>query len=210
MEKIEVCSDCKKIQKLCFCEAIKPVDNRVTVLILRHPQEEDRKLGTAHMATMQLSNSVLRTGLSWANLSKAVGREVKDPKKWGVLYLGTQKTANPLPDQVITVINKKGEPTDKQSEILDNLEGIIALDGNWAQAKALWWRNAWMLKCHRLVLQPPRESFYGNLRKEPRKESVSTIEAISYTLAALDKRDDLVAEVLPPFHLLLKKAKGGK
>ena len=38
----------------------------------------------------------------------------------------------------------------------------------------------------RLILQPPGPSLYGNLRKEPRKESVSTIEAAAWTLAALE------------------------
>ncbi len=185
-----------------------PLDNRITVLILRHPQEQDKKLGTARMATMQLKNSVLKTGLSWPNLSKAVGRPVTDPKRWGVLYLGTAKTSEPLPKQVLTVVTKKGDAAPEQASALRGLEGIILLDGNWSQAKALWWRNAWMLKCRRLVLQPPHESLYGNLRKEPRKESVSTIEAAAYTLAALERDETLAEKILSPFRLLLDRARG--
>jgi DTW domain-containing protein YfiP len=64
-----------------------------------------------------------------------------------------------------------------------------------------------MLKCRRLVLQPPNESLYGNLRKEPRRESVSTIEAAAHTLAALEGDDSIVEKILPPFKLLLKKAR---
>jgi DTW domain-containing protein YfiP len=203
-----VCPQCEKPQNLCFCAAVMPLDNRVSVLILRHPQEQDKKLGTARMAVMQLKNAVLKTGLSWPNLSKAVGRPVTDPKKWGVLYLGTAKTSEPLPKQVLTVVTKKGDAAPDQREALRGLEGIILLDGNWAQAKALWWRNAWMLKCRRLVLQPPHESLYGNLRKEPRKESVSTIEAAAYTLAALDNDPALAEKILPPFRLLLDRARG--
>ncbi|MBU0799669.1 MAG: DTW domain-containing protein [Alphaproteobacteria bacterium] len=210
MEPTENCPQCEKPLKLCICAALSPVHNRVQVLILRHPQEQDRVLGTARMTVLQLQNAVLKTGLSWANLSKAWGHPVLDPKKWGVLYLGTMKTAAPLPPRPLTVINRKGEPAAEQDSVLDDIEGIILLDGNWAQAKALWWRNAWMLKCRRLVLQPPRESFYGSLRKEPRKESVSTIEAAAYTLAALDHDDTLAEKILPPFHALLTKARGKK
>jgi DTW domain-containing protein YfiP len=202
----ETCPSCDKDLRLCVCDAITPLDNRVFVLILRHPQEQDRKLGTARIATLQLKNSLLKTGLSWRNLSKVLGREA-DPKKWGVLFLGTAKTSEPLPrDQVLTIVNKKGAPAENQKPLKD-LEGILLLDGTWQQAKALWWRNAWLLKCQRLVLQPPRLSLYGNLRKEPRKESVSTIEAAAYTLAALDKDDTLIEKILPPFELLLKKAR---
>lgn len=205
----EPCKTCEKLPNLCVCEGITPVENRVHVVILRHPQEQDRKLGTAKIATLQLKNSVLKTGLSWPNLSRASGQPNSDPKKWGVLYLGTAKTSEPLPPGVLTVLSKKGNPLPESDEILEQLEGIILLDGTWQQAKALWWRNAWMLKCRRLVLQPPKVSLYGNLRKEPRRESVSTIEAIAYTLAELDHDESLVAKILPPFELLLKRARHG-
>jgi len=34
------------------------------------------------------------------------------------------------------------------------LEGIVALDGTWAQAKTMWWRNAWLLKLKRSGASP--------------------------------------------------------
>jgi DTW domain-containing protein YfiP len=205
MNTEETCQACEKPEALCVCAAVSPVDNEVFVLILRHPQEQDRRLGTAKMTTLQLKNAVLKTGLSWANLSKALGRDA-DPKRWGVLYLGTAKHAAPLPERPLNVLSKKGAALPETDDILKNLEGIILLDGNWQQAKALWWRNAWMLKCRRLVLKPPRASLYGNLRKEPRKESVSTIEAAAYTLAALAGDNGLAEKILPPFRMLLEKA----
>jgi len=206
-DSIETCPTCEKPLRLCVCSAITPVDNRVHVLILRHPQEQDRDLGTARITTLQLKNSTLKTGLSWANLAKASGRPAPvDPKKWGVLYLGTAKDSALLPPRTLTVVSRKGNPSPDQDDALDKLEGIILLDGTWAQAKALWWRNAWLLKCRRIVLQPPRPSLYGNLRKEPRRESVSTIEAAAYTLAELDRDDGLVDKILTPFRELLKKA----
>jgi DTW domain-containing protein YfiP len=215
MTENEICANCQKSSRLCVCAAVTPVDNRVFVLILRHPQEQDRELGTAKLATLQLKRSALKTGLSWANLGKALhGTDMApepgqplDPKRWGVLYLGTAKTAVPLPPRPLTVVNKKGEPAPDQDDALSTLEGIILLDGNWAQAKALWWRNAWLLKCRRLVLQPPAPSLYGNLRKEPRRESVSTVEAAAWTLATLDSDPSLAERILPPFRLLLDKAR---
>ena len=104
----------------------------------------------------------------------------------------------------------KGRAEENQRGLLKDIEGIVLLDGTWSQAKALWWRNAWMLKCRRLVLQPPHLSLYGNLRKEPRRESVSTIEAAAYTLAALENDPALVEKILPPFRLLLDRARGHK
>lgn len=201
-----LCARCEKPLDLCICAAVAPVENRVAVVILRHPQEQDRVLGTARLAVLQLSNATVRTGLSWPNLAKVTGRD-SDPRRWGILYLGTAKTAEPLPPRVLTVVDKSGAPAPHQDDALAALEGLILLDGNWQQAKALWWRNAWMLKCQRLVLQPPRPSYYGALRREPRRDSVSTIEAAAYTLAALAHDESLVARILAPFRLLLDKAR---
>jgi DTW domain-containing protein YfiP len=203
----EICKTCEKPPDLCVCASISQIDNNIAVVILRHPQEQDRVLGTAKIATLQLQNSLLKTGLSWRNLDKVLGQPA-DPKLWGILYLGTQESAKQLPqDQPVVVLTKKGGVAEEQDEVLDQLQGIILLDGNWQQAKALWWRNAWMLKCRRIVLQPPRPSLYGNLRKEPRRESVSTIEAAAYTLAALENDPKLAERILVPFNALLEKAR---
>ena len=65
------------------------------------------------------------------------------------------------------------------------------LDGTWSQAKALWWRNAWMLKCRRVVLGPARPSRYGRLRREPRRDGLSTIEAAAMLLSRLEQKPEI-------------------
>lgn len=201
----DLCPACEKPAGLCICDAVSPLDNSIEVIVLRHPQEQDRVLGTARILALQLKNSSVKTGLSWPNLAKLVGRPA-DPKRWGILYLGTAKSAAPKTGPVLTAVTKDGDLLPDQNALLANLEGIILLDGNWARAKALWWRNAWMLKCRRLVLNPPHASLYGNLRREPRRESISTIEAVALALSELQGDPGLVEKVLPPFRLLLEKA----
>ena len=66
------------------------------------------------------------------------------------------------------------------------LKGLVALDGNWAQAKALWWRNAWLTRLRRLVVVPDGPSLYGNLRREARPDAVSTLEAVALALSVLE------------------------
>src|SRR4051794_27654522 len=51
-------------------------------------------------------------------------------------------------------LNRKSEVADNQRARLGKLEGVVLLDGTWSQAKALWWRNPWMLKCQRVILNP--------------------------------------------------------
>jgi DTW domain-containing protein YfiP len=69
------------------------------------------------------------------------------------------------------------------------------LDGTWAQAKTMWWRNPWLLKLKRLVLNPSRRSLYGRLRKEPRRECLSTIESVAEALQTLGE-DPIVSDAL--------------
>src|SRR5689334_9878225 len=48
------------------------VDNATHVLILQHPQEQDRVLGTAKLLTGTLAAVTLTVGLSWRNLAHAL------------------------------------------------------------------------------------------------------------------------------------------
>lgn len=184
------CPRCGKAMPLCVCEDIAPVANRVELLILQHPQEQDRALGTARLTALNLKKATLKIGLSWPSLSKALGRDA-DPQRWGILYLGSVKLADLDTDRDLVAVDRKGALEDGQRDILKSLEGIVLLDGTWSQAKALWWRNAWMLKCRRLILGPHRPSLYGKLRKEPRADGLSTIEAAALTLSRLENRPEI-------------------
>jgi DTW domain-containing protein YfiP len=100
-------------------------------------------------------------------------------------------------------VNRKGNAVEQQEEALRHIEGIILLDGTWSQAKALWWRNAWMLKCRRIVLAPERPSRYGRLRREPRRDGLSTIEAAAMLLARLEGKPEIEAALSASFERLL-------
>jgi DTW domain-containing protein YfiP len=82
---------------------------------------------------------------------------------------------------------------------------VVLLDGTWSQAKALWWRNPWMLKCQRVILNPAHPSRYGRLRKEPRKDGLSTIEAAATLLAGLERRPDIAETLNASFERLLTR-----
>ena len=184
------CPRCGKPAALCVCAGIQPLDNRVALLILQHPQEQDRALGTARLTLLHLKRATLRTGLSWPSLAKALGREV-DPKRWAVLYLGAASAASLPKDRELTLLDNKGAPLPEQERALAEIEGVIALDGSWSQAKTLWWRNPWVLKCRRLALNPKQPSRYGKLRREPRREGLSTLEAAALALARLGRQPEI-------------------
>ena len=205
IEAIADCPHCAKPLPLCICDSITPIESRTSLLILQHPQEQDRALGTARLTALHFKNAVLKIGLSWPSLSKALGRPVADPSRWAVLYLGSAKVAELDMDAEIVAIDRKGQLADNQRAILKGIEGIVLLDGTWSQAKALWWRNPWMLKCQRVILGPSRASAYGQLRREPRRDGLSTIEAAAMLLAGLEKRPEIAAALNASFERMLAR-----
>jgi DTW domain-containing protein len=203
------CVKCGKPTALCVCDGVTPVDNKVFVLILQHPQEQDRALATARLAVQHFKNAQLRIGLSWPSLSKILGRPT-DPQRWAVLYLGSAKASEAAPGRDIVVVDKKGAAVTNQDRVLRDLEGVILLDGTWSQAKALWWRNAWMLKCWRVVLGPRQPSRYGRVRREPRRDALSTIESAAMLVAHLEKRPEIEAELGASFERMLARYRNVK
>src|SRR5882724_6737087 len=204
-EAIPECPRCLKPLPLCICDSITPIDSKVALLILQHPQEQDRALGTARLTALHFGNAVLKIGLSWPSLSKALGRQVADPSRWAILYLGSAKVSDLDTENEIVAINRKGEIEPHQRAVLGDIEGIVLLDGTWSQAKALWWRNAWMLKCQRVILGPKHPSRYGKLRKEPRTDGLSTIESAAMLLSALERRPDIADTLNASFERMLAK-----
>jgi tRNA-uridine aminocarboxypropyltransferase len=199
------CPHCQKPIPLCVCEDVKPLQNRLGLLILQHPQEQDRTLGTARLTALHFEKAVLKIGLSWPSLSKALGRRVDDPSRWAVLYLGSAKAADLGTTDEVVALNRKGEMAENQRAILRSIEGVVLLDGTWSQAKALWWRNPWMLKCQRVILGPVHPSRYGKLRREPRRDGLSTIEAAALILSSLEGRPDIADGLNASFARMLTR-----
>lgn len=201
------CPRCEKSRTLCVCSEISRLFTRIHVLILQHPQEPDKDLGSARIAHLSLAQSTLKIGLSWPNLTAALGHEAQ-PHRWTVLYLGSGiQGAKPSRAQgglpVLRFVDRKGSllipiaPTD--------LDGIVVLDGTWSQAKTLWWRNPWLLKLRRAILETSHRSLYRELRREPRRECLSTIEAVAESLTALGEPAQTSAELKALFKKLLDR-----
>ncbi len=169
---------------------IQPIDNRLFILILQHPREKKEPLATAAETVALLRHAALVVGLSWANLSHALGRPA-DPQHWGVLYLGSARPHAFNLGRDVVAVDRHGEPEPNQSAVLRDLEGAVLLDGSWSEAKALWWRNPWLLKLRRLVLDPQHRSHYNRVRREPRREALSTIEAAGLLLARVEERPEI-------------------
>ncbi|MCP3466507.1 tRNA-uridine aminocarboxypropyltransferase [Bradyrhizobium sp. CCGUVB23] len=204
-EPVADCPHCQKPMPLCICDSVTPLDSRIALLILQHPQEQDRALGTARLTARHFADATVRVGLSWPSLAKALGQPVADPARWAVLYLGSARATDLDSDAEIIALTRKGDIADNQRAILNRIEGVVLLDGTWSQAKALWWRNPWMLKCQRVILNPAAPSRYGRLRREPRRDGLATIEAAAMMLASLQQRPDIAETLHASFERMLTR-----
>lgn len=205
----ELCQRCEKPPALCICDRVEPVQTQLRVVVLQHPQEDEETLGTAKLVTLTLPNSEIRVGLSWASLDHALGTKNADKQRWAVL--AATKLPAELPDEVRTqpviLVDRNGAPRRLEHHGLD---GVLVLDGTWSQAKTLWWRNAWLLKLPRIALTPREPSMYGRLRKEPRRDYVSTLEAIADVLAALGEPEQARDSLRRLLRTLLQRARDAK
>ncbi len=175
------------------------LDNRLFILVLQHPRETRETLATAGLTVAMLRRAELAVGLSWPNLARALGSagvgdagaRAADPRRWAVLHLGSARPRTFGLGSPVVALDRHGQPAPDQAAMLRGLDGAVLLDGSWSEAKALWWRNPWLLKLRRVVLDPQRPSDFNRVRREPRREALSTMEAASLLLKHLEGRPEI-------------------
>lgn len=192
---MEPCDRCGKPAAVCVCDRVVAQTAPWPVVVLQHPQEQDRVLGTAPLLEAAIG-ATRRVGLSWPNLAAAVGRE--QPGRWAVIW-PTQLPRALTADEAARPFVRLGP--------VEPPNGLLVLDGTWTQAKALWWRNPWLLKLDRVVLRPSQPSIYGRTRKEPRKEYVSTLEAVALALDGLGAAPEVGTELRRLMRTMVQRAR---
>lgn len=194
---VESCESCGKPLNVCVCDRSALQATRLRVVVLQHPQEQDVTLGTARLLATNLTKAKIVIGLSWRSLGAALGEDA-DPARWAVIF------------------PRKGEAQGKGTRVVDKLgvvvqprklDGIVVLDGTWSQAKTLWWRNAWLLKLQRVVLEPREASIYGAMRREPKREYVSTLEAVADTLVGLGEPEAVRDHLRRVFRTMVQRVR---
>ena len=183
------CETCRRPTAACVCDRIVTYETARRVLILQHPQEQDAVLGSAQLLVASLPKAKLVVGLSWPSLSAALGEKV-DPRRGAVLFP-----------------KREGEEASRPSVDPSSLEGVVVLDGTWSKAKTLWWRNPWLNRLPRLVLEPTQPSIYGRLRAEPKREYVSTLESVAAALTLSGEPAEIEAGLHRVFRTLVQRVR---
>lgn len=162
MAKRERCERCHRPQTLCYCARLSPVDNAWPVWILQHPAEARHALGTARIAALGLKNSILKSSQP-QELTQPFARTADSPV---LIYPGP--TSLPL-----------------QELAREPRRPLLFIDATWRKSRRMLMEHAWLEALPRYELPTPPPSRY-RIRREPKPEAISTLEAIVHCLGLLE------------------------
>ena len=168
---------------MCYCAAITRLDTQTRVVILQHPRERDMPIGTARMASLCLPRAELHVGIRWSD-SAPLAAALADPARPPILLYPGPGARDILSDP----------PTGPVT--------LVVVDGTWSQAKVVVRDNPVLQALPRYAFAAPELSQY-RIRKEPRAEYCSTIEALMHVLGALERDPPRFRALLAPLHAMV-------
>ena len=177
------CLRCRRPEIVCYCAALPTLPTQTRVVILQHPRERDMPIGTARMATLCLPNSELRVGIDWST-DAVLARALADPARPAILLYPGPDAKDVLTDPPVGPVT------------------LVVVDGTWSQAKVVVRDNPVLQALPRYAFSAPAPSQY-RIRKEPRAEYVSTIEALMYVLGALEGRPEAMSALIAPLNAMV-------
>ena len=166
------CSQCGKSLKACICQWIHSLASNVELIILQHPSETKRPMGTARILTLSLSNSHYFEGENFTD-HEALNQLLNQANtEHFVLYPG---------EQAIEAQASIGHRAGKLR--------VILLDGTWKKAFKMWQLST---NLHHLPLLRLPDDLKGNyrIRKAPSANALSTVEAGYHILSILQPNQD--------------------
>jgi DTW domain-containing protein YfiP len=165
----ERCFVCHYPLSTCICDAIELIESITSISILQDPSESKHAKNTARIAPLMLANSSVYVGVNESDFIEVVER-VKCSQKTLLVY--------PSPNAV-----KLGN-----AHNVAGYDHLLFLDGTWRKAKKLWLNNPWLHELDACVIEATHASQY-RIRKAPDPQSMSTLEAIAWTLNIIEGCD---------------------
>ncbi|EMI52760.1 tRNA-uridine aminocarboxypropyltransferase [Rhodopirellula sallentina] len=177
------CFRCFRPRRMCYCNAISPVQHRTSVLILQHRRERFHPFNTARIVHASLDRCELMTAYN-VELAEQFAQKTLPPKT-GVLYPG------------------------RDAMLLDDLrpeerpEHLVILDGTWHQAKTLYRDIPRLQTLPQYRLSPASPGRY-RIRREPNEHALSTLEATVAALMALEPDNQDLPRLLQSFDRMIE------
>ncbi|RQW64239.1 tRNA-uridine aminocarboxypropyltransferase [Vibrio viridaestus] len=168
------CSRCGKALKACICQHITALHSDVELIILQHPSEEHRPMGTARILSLSLNRCHHIIGEDFSN-NEELNQLLSDTEyQHYVLY----------PCDEAIEVSQIPSATHSSKKIR-----VILLDGTWKKAFKIWQLSTNLSSLPVLALP---DDLIGNyrIRKAPSENSLSTVEAGFHILTILQPEQD--------------------
>ncbi len=179
MSKRKMCSLCERPLKTCLCDEIVKLDCDYQLIILQDPKEAKHALSSAPILAKSIIGAQLVIG------------EQFDP----IHLLGEN-----WQQQSLLVFPSETSLTGTQATQL-KMKYVILLDGTWRKVSRLLHLNPWLNQIPAIGIQAENASEY-QIRKSPREDGLSTIEAAVSVLNDLQSDRDFTP-ILTAFHKMI-------
>lgn len=168
------CRKCLQPDFSCFCEWLKPVDPHIHFVILTHPVEFRRRIATGRLSHLSLLNSTLLVGEDFSQNDK-LNDILDNPNFYRVMLYPGRQSVNLTP--MSTAEKQNLIPSRKKL-------AVVVIDGTWGTARRMVRLSQNIKALPRICFFPPTPSNF-RVRRQPRPECYSTIEAIHHTIDLL-------------------------
>ena len=169
----DVCMQCFRPAKSCFCSDIHSFDTETHIAILMHPKEAKKvKLGTGRLTHLYLNNSEIRIGSDFTD-DERVNSLISDPQFFPVvLYPGENSVEISGDGSIINDVKSK--------RLL-----VFVIDASWPLAKKILRQSQNLHALPQIRFRPQEPSRYI-LKKQPHPYCLCTIESVSFLLEELE------------------------
>ena len=181
MNKRAFCNQCNKALSACICQWIEAIDNTYFLTILQDPSEQNKAIGTARILDLSLARA------------KVIVGERFDSNDFDL-----NNTFLVFPDEQSESI----EGLHKKQKINEYTQFIL-LDGSWKKAYKLLMTNPFLQALPKLAINVADKSTY-RIRKSPREDGLSTVEAGYYLLSELESNKDKFTPLLKVFNHMIE------
>jgi len=181
---------------MCICSDLPDpaLKTHTRIVVLVHPKEAVRKLGTAPILKLSLVDVIML-------YAEGFPEPEEDPELHARLTAGGFRPALVCPGADAIELGAAGGAAGGEATDWT----LIFIDGRWKQAKAMVNRSKWLQGLPRVVLRPTEQSGY-TFRRQPVEGCLSTLEAVAEALAVLegDAGAELKRALVAPFKRMVE------
>ncbi len=191
----DTCLRCFRVRDLCLCSTITRFEIEPLIVLLVHPREFMKTVGTVRIVKLSLTNSILLRGTGpQFDEDKTFLCLLNDPTLYPMILFPGEKSLN-LSTATADVL-AAGIPANRRL-------AIFVIDGTWTSAKQI-------IRTSKRLSELPKLSFNVNtpstyeFRKQPEVFCLSTVEAVSVLIENLRQKGLCSPKPIGAHHAMLR------